>query len=82
MAHQCSFISRCVDESVLQDQHLSLTVETEQASLERAWDLKERENTLGAKQQRLDATCAGVVPYALQLEYRPDPLPNTVAGCR
>lgn len=61
MAHQCSFISRCVDESVLQDQHLSLTVETEQASLERAWDLKEKENTLEAKQQRLNAISAGMI---------------------
>ena len=38
-----------------------MTVETEQASLERAWDVKEKENTLKAKQQRLDAICAGII---------------------
>ncbi|CAL5224703.1 g7431 [Coccomyxa viridis] len=34
--------------------------ETEQASLERAWDLKEKENTLEAKQQRLNAISADI----------------------
>ena len=42
-----------------------LHAETEQACLERAWDLKERESTLEAKQQRLDAICAGVTSHAL-----------------
>ncbi len=42
-----------------------LHAETEQACLERAWDLKERESTLEAKQQRLEAICAGVKSHAL-----------------
>lgn len=42
-----------------------LHAETEQACLERAWDLKERESTLEAKQQRLDAICAGMKTHSI-----------------
>ena len=54
-----------------------MTAETEQASQERAWDLKERESTLEAKRQRSTATCAGMVSDALQLRAQPILMPKT-----